>query len=251
MVGGLSPTELMTWLEDNDVQNNPGIRQYGAADLVTGAPRSAGFTGEECFDWNGHLIGEGYAIQGNILLGEEILDGMELGFLSVEGPLAYRLMAAMQGANVAGADTRCLLEGVSSRSAFLRVAYPGDDPNNLTIDLNVSITPDGVEPIDELQLLFDDWLQPNTAQEETLETNQIFWLYDQPGTNTLQVVWANDQPAILRLTAMSGQEVGVFALRSRQNTIQVTGFTPGFYIAQVVNLEGKILATRKWIHSNP
>ena len=32
-------------------------------------------------------------------------------------------MAALQGANVAGADTRCLDEGVSSQR-LLRVAYP-------------------------------------------------------------------------------------------------------------------------------
>ena len=35
---GLSPEELMDWLEANDVQGNPAIRQYGMADLVSGEP---------------------------------------------------------------------------------------------------------------------------------------------------------------------------------------------------------------------
>ena len=61
-------------------------------------------------------------------------------------------MAAMQGANVIGADTRCFDEGTSSLSAFLRVAMPNDHPDTIHLDLNVAGTLPGVEPIDELQI---------------------------------------------------------------------------------------------------
>ena len=40
VVNGLSPEELMAWLEDNDAENNPAVRQYGMADLVTGTARA-------------------------------------------------------------------------------------------------------------------------------------------------------------------------------------------------------------------
>ena len=33
---GYSPTEIIQLLEENDVQNNPAIRQYGIVDLFTG-----------------------------------------------------------------------------------------------------------------------------------------------------------------------------------------------------------------------
>ena len=70
MVDGLSPEQIIVWLEAHDVQGNPGVRQYGVVDLADGG-RSAAFTGENCYDFKGHNTGQTYAIQGNILLGEE------------------------------------------------------------------------------------------------------------------------------------------------------------------------------------
>ena len=166
---GLSPEALMTWLEDNDDENNPAVRQYGMAGLVSGSARAAAFTGDNCFDFKGHIVGENYAIQGNILLGEEILTQMEAGFLETEGTLAEKLMAALQGANVAGADTRCLDEGVSSRSAFLRVAYPGRSGRPHAGPRGV-LDPFGVEPIDVLQEEFNAWNGTSSVADPAEET---------------------------------------------------------------------------------
>jgi uncharacterized Ntn-hydrolase superfamily protein len=159
MVEGLSPEEIIEWLASNDVTNNPWIRQYGIVDFDdTGSPRSAAFTGSSCFNWKGHITGPNYAIQGNILLGAHILDSMENRFLNTRGTLAEKLMAALQGANMPGADTRCLNEGVSSLSSFIRVAKPSDTLGTYWCDLLVKSTPYGVEPIDSLQILFDQWM---------------------------------------------------------------------------------------------
>ena len=50
-------------------------------------------------------------------------------------------MAALQEAKFPGADTRCLDEGISTLSAFIRVAKP-TDINEYYMDLNVnSVTP--------------------------------------------------------------------------------------------------------------
>ena len=87
-------------------------------------------------DYKNHIVGPNYAIQGNILSGQAILDSMEARFLATPGPLADKLMAALQGANVPGADTRCLANGTSSLSAFLRVAKPNDLPGAFYLDLN-------------------------------------------------------------------------------------------------------------------
>lgn len=164
---GYSPEQIINLLVENDIQNNPSIRQYGVVDMEDGG-RSAAFTGENCSDWKGHIEGPNYSIQGNILLNEGIIDSIESGFVNTNGPLFNKLMAAIQGANVPGADTRCIEEGISTLSAFIRVAKPNDNTNNYFMDLNVnSVVPyfaqNGVwlEPIDTLQTLFDEWVDTN------------------------------------------------------------------------------------------
>jgi len=153
---GFSPQEIVDMVVANDAQGNPGVRQYGVVDLVDGG-RSAAFTGADCFDWKGDTPGATYSVQGNILLGPEIIDDMEAAFLAQPGSLATRLMAALQAAKVPGADTRCQSAGKSAISAFVRVARPGDADNDLYLDLNVNNTAQGQDPIDLLQAQFDEW----------------------------------------------------------------------------------------------
>jgi uncharacterized Ntn-hydrolase superfamily protein len=155
MLDGVSPDEMIELLVENDVGNNPGIRQYGIVDFYTGSPRTAAYTGANCLNYKNHIVGPNYTIQGNILLGQQILDSMEARFLSTEGELACKLMAAMQGAKVVGADTRCLNAGISSLSAFIRVAKPDDPADELYLDINIPSTTTGVDPIDSLQVLFE------------------------------------------------------------------------------------------------
>ena len=155
---GYPPMFIIQYLIENDSQDNPTIRQYGIVDLVEGG-RSAAYTGENCYDYKDHILGDTYSIQGNILLGPEVLDSMEVLFLNTPGSLAVRLMAAMQGAKIPGADSRCLEDGISSLSAFIRVAKPTNDTDSLYLHLNVNSTPPGVDPIDTLQDLFDLWYE--------------------------------------------------------------------------------------------
>jgi uncharacterized Ntn-hydrolase superfamily protein len=160
MEEGLSPDQIIAWLKANDAQGGFAWvnRQYGVVDFdAQGHPRSAALTGNGCLDWKGHRLGANYAIQGNILLGPQILDSMEARFLAATGSLSDRLMACLQGANVPGADSRCLQNGTSSLSAFVRVAKPGDADDSLWLDLNVPSLPTGMEPIDSLQRLYDQW----------------------------------------------------------------------------------------------
>lgn len=158
MQAGDTPNEIMAWLAANDVQGNPAQRQYGVAMLQGGGSAAAGYTGVNCLSYAGHITGPNYAIQGNILLGPEILEAMEANFLSTEGTLADKLMAALQGANVVGADTRCAANGTSSLFAFLEVAQPNDPFDQPSLTLGVRLGSTGVEPIDSLQSLYDAWV---------------------------------------------------------------------------------------------
>jgi uncharacterized Ntn-hydrolase superfamily protein len=168
MDNGLSPYEIIDYIVENDVSNNPLIRQYGIVDLYDGG-RSAAYTGDNCMDYKNHILGQTYAIQGNILINEEVLINIENNFNSTTGTLADKLMAALQGANIPGADSRCLDNETSSLSAFIRVANPMDDENAFLLDLNINNTSNNQEPIDLLQELYGQWLY---NQDPTGDINQ-------------------------------------------------------------------------------
>lgn len=155
----LPPQAIIDSLILHDAQNNPLIRQYGIVDL-TGGGRVAAYTGSNCLDYKNHITGSTYSIQGNILLGQQILDSMKSRFLNTAGTLSVKLMAALQGAKVVGADTRCTSWNTSSKSAFIRVAKPGDTTGILYLNLQVLNTPFGRDPIDSLQIMFNNWLTP-------------------------------------------------------------------------------------------
>jgi uncharacterized Ntn-hydrolase superfamily protein len=162
MMAGESPAQIISWLVANDAQGNASTRQYGIVDFRNNQPRAAAFTGNNCSNYKNDTAAIFYAIQGNILLGQSIIDSMQNRFLSTQGTLADRLMAALQGAKVIGADTRCAPRHSSSLSSFLRVARPGNAPDSLHIDLWMAY-PQGssglvpVDPIDSLQTLYDQW----------------------------------------------------------------------------------------------
>lgn len=175
MNAGWTPQEIIDSLVAGDFVMGALIRQYGVAGIYNGLPLTAAFTGDSCLDYKNHIIGPFYTIQGNILQGQHILDSMEARFLRAEGDLACRLMAALQGAKVVGADTRCTASGNSSLSAFLRVAKPSDAPDSPFININVPSGPPGFEPIDSLQKLFDalqSCLQDTTTGNRTLDKSQ-------------------------------------------------------------------------------
>ena len=233
---GYSPQQIIDSVVANDVQNNPLIRQYGVVDF-TGA---VGYTGANCDDYKNHITGATYAIQGNILLGQYILDSMEARFLNTPGSLACRLMAALQGANVPGADTRCLDEGISSLSAFIRVAQPDDTSGTLTLDLNVKSVPDdwSVDPIDSLQTLFDaaNGCFPIGISEELTEFARI---YPNPAheyvvisaQKNLREILLHD--SIARIIWNSGTQAGQKSVR-----LKISDWPAGFKILEAVFEDG-------------
>lgn len=207
---GYPPQAIVDSLVAHDAGHNPSIRQYGIVDLVDGG-RSAAYTGNNCSDWKGHLTGPNYAIQGNILLGPQIIKQMETNFRGTLGSLADKLMSALQGAKVPGADTRCMQYGKSTISAFLRVAKPSDPENDLYLDLNVNNTPTNVDPIDVLQQLYDDWrLQAADVKESATAAGGAF-IRCAPnpfvGGTTIRYRVLEAGPTSLRILDATGREI--------------------------------------------
>jgi uncharacterized Ntn-hydrolase superfamily protein len=238
LLAGKSPQEVITFMSAgiNDANFNPAIRQYGIADLSPqGQPRAAAFTGANCFDYKNHIVGPNYAIQGNILSGQAILDSMEARFLQTQGPLADRLMAALQGANVPGADTRCLANGTSSLSAFIRVAKPADQSNAFYLDLNVPSLPTGREPIDSLQTLFDRWKQVLDVKPDA-EILEKYLVSPNPGNGHFRL---NGPIQKLDLRVYTAQLQELLHVEIDQQVIDLSHLPKGMLVLVLAEKNGK------------
>ncbi len=100
---GLSAAEVGERLVATD--DDRALRQLGIVDAVG---RAWAFTGERCTQWAGHVVGEGYACQGNILVPGTV-EAMATSFEQArEGPgeLADWLVAALAAGQAAGGDSR-------------------------------------------------------------------------------------------------------------------------------------------------
>ena len=136
---GLTPQEAAQVLIRND--DNPTRRQFG---IVVPDGSSFTYTGENCVAWAGGRNGPHYAIQGNILTGEEVVAAMERAFLETEGALSDRLYAALLAGDAKGGDSR------GKQSAALLVVKQNAGYGGYTdraIDIRVD---DHAEPFEEL-----------------------------------------------------------------------------------------------------
>ena len=139
---GLSAEEVVQQLTQADEG-----REHRQLGIVDAQGRAAAFTGRECYDWAGHVVGSGYACQGNILAGERVVQAMAEAFEGTRGSLAERLIAALRAGQAAGGDAR------GQQSAALLVVKEKGGYAGLTdrwIDLRVDDHP---EPIEELARL--------------------------------------------------------------------------------------------------
>jgi uncharacterized Ntn-hydrolase superfamily protein len=141
---GRSADEVVAKLTGADEES--AQRQLGVVDSKGGA---ATFTGAECLDWAGGRTGDGFAVQGNILTGPDVVDRMVQAFESASGELAYRLVAAMEAGDAAGGDRR------GRQSAALYIARE-DGGYGGTIDRAIDLRVDDHSlPIPELRRLLD------------------------------------------------------------------------------------------------
>ena len=121
------------------------------AGIVDAAGAAATFTGSECHPWAGGVTGTDYAIQGNILVGPEVVRAMEQAWSASDPdePLARRLLAALTAGDDAGGDRR------GRQSAALLVVSPDGGyggGSDVLVDLRVD---DHATPVAELARLLD------------------------------------------------------------------------------------------------
>ena len=115
---GKTVNETIELLTEQDQQK--ALRQVG---IVDSRGHAAAFTGEDCHDWARSLIGDHYAIQGNILAGRQVVEAMAGAYEASDDDLAGRLLAALEAGQAAeekpGASSRrpCSLCGKAAATA--------------------------------------------------------------------------------------------------------------------------------------
>jgi uncharacterized Ntn-hydrolase superfamily protein len=141
MASGKSAADTLDALTTKD--ENKGQRQAG---MVDANGKAAAFTGDDCYDWAGHIVGEGFACQGNILIPgtvEAMAKRYEEARTS-EGELADWLVETLAAGQAAGGDSR----GRQSASVLVVREGGGYGGNNdCYLDLRVDDHP---TPIKEL-----------------------------------------------------------------------------------------------------
>jgi len=79
-------------------------RQVG---IVDKHGNSAAWTGEDCVPWCGHITGQNFSAQGNMLVGAETVEAMAEAFVKAESlDLPERLLVVLEAGQAAGGDKR-------------------------------------------------------------------------------------------------------------------------------------------------
>jgi uncharacterized Ntn-hydrolase superfamily protein len=148
--GATPEAALETVLADDSGRET---RQLG---IVTADGRAAAFTGADCMDWAGHRVGPGFAVQGNILACEAVVDEMARAYTETVGSLVDRLVAALEAGQAAGGDKR------GQQSAAIVVERAGGRTESREgidriCDLRVEDHPEPIVELRRLTRIWADW----------------------------------------------------------------------------------------------
>ena len=181
------------------------LRQVGVVDAQGGA---AAYTGEDCHEWAGHLVGEGYTCQGNILEPGTV-EAMAERFEEVRsgpGELADWLVEALAAGQAAGGDKR------GRQAAGVLVVregggYGGD--NDRYLDLRVDDHPTPIKKLGklvEMHHLFFGEVDPEDLIPLAEIVGDIQKLVKETGHYQGPVSGAFDEETRKALRSLVGQE---------------------------------------------
>jgi uncharacterized Ntn-hydrolase superfamily protein len=145
LAAGKSAAEVVRVLTEPDPGRDE--RQVGVVDAQG---QAATYTGTACMNWAGGVTGPGYAAQGNILSGPEVVEAIGRAFESETGNLGQRLFAGLQAGDGAGGDRR------GRQGAALKVVRAGGGYggfNDVVLDLRVDDHPTPIAELGRLMSL--------------------------------------------------------------------------------------------------
>lgn len=118
-------------------------REHRQIHILDAAGRIAAHTGADCVGWCGSVCGTDISVAGNMLAGPDVVGHTLAAFQSAAGPMADRLLKALEAGEAAGGDKR------GRQSAALKVCTRDPYP-----DLDIR-TDDHPDPLAELRRLYD------------------------------------------------------------------------------------------------
>jgi uncharacterized Ntn-hydrolase superfamily protein len=136
---GMSPQQALDFAVRADT--NPERRQVAVIDIKG---RSAAWTSSTLPDWAGHKCTDSYCVQGNTLTDAGVIEAMASAFEKAGGPLAERMLEALDAGQAAGGDRRGM------QGAGLKIVLPlvRCDFDDRLIDIRVD---DHRQPLVELR----------------------------------------------------------------------------------------------------
>jgi len=139
---GLSARKVV----DKLVQSDKG-RDGRQLAVVDAKGKIAAYTGKNCISAAGHIVGKTCSVQANMMLNKKVWPAMLRSFEKARGPLAERMLAALEAAQKAGGDIR---GSQSAAMIVVRIRSSGKAWEDRLIDLRVD---DSQEPLVELRRL--------------------------------------------------------------------------------------------------
>jgi uncharacterized Ntn-hydrolase superfamily protein len=122
------------------------VERFRQVAVVDGGGGVAVHTGDGCIAHAGHQDGDGYSAQANMMASPSVWPAMAAAFERAAGPLAERMLAALEAGEEAGGDVR------GRQSAALLVVPGRGSPWEKVVDLRVEDAP---EPLAELRRLLE------------------------------------------------------------------------------------------------
>jgi uncharacterized Ntn-hydrolase superfamily protein len=101
MRGGVSAPEALASLLGQD-----GDREVRQVAMVDAQGRVAAHTGTNCIPAAGHLTGDGFSVEANMMVDDGVVPAMHAAYQQATGDLAARLLATLEAAQQAGGDIR-------------------------------------------------------------------------------------------------------------------------------------------------
>ena len=101
MESGMKAADALKALTSKD--EGEAVRQVGMIDIKGNV---AAHTGSRCIKYAGHIVGENYSVQANMMANGTVPKAMAIAFEETKGDLADRMMAALEAAEAEGGDIR-------------------------------------------------------------------------------------------------------------------------------------------------